>query len=192
MSCSKESRHCSGAGSTPNFLNSLEGLSVSSSASSPLVAVGVSRHPVRWSPVATALFRLEARWTCHSSKPGTTWRDRCDVILATDLPFTVIPVPIQRSLDLVESPEPRWRGPTPDWFGVPCRIVRAQVWFPTLGPSLLFVPFELVVQLPQTDLPDTPPFILLGNQFLVEHRARIQIDANQMAPEFPCGQIIFP
>jgi len=49
--------------------------------------------------------------------------------------------------------------------------------------------FTLLALLPQSDLEDEPPFIRLGTQFLLEHRAELSLDCSSPAGE---GRLIIP
>jgi hypothetical protein len=128
----------------------------------------------------TVRFLCEAWWTCWTA-PGThhTWRQRSDVLLATEEPLSVIVSQIRDGLGLAVTPEPGWTGPVPDWRGVPCTIGRARLWLPVEG-GLPHRPFSLLVLLPRHDPPDVLPYVLLGVQFLLEYEATVTLACSQV------------
>src|SRR5438067_5763710 len=85
-------------------------------------------YPGRY-PSPTVRYLCTAWWTCYST-PRHTWRNRCDLLLATDQAISVIPAAVLQMLDLVIKPAPGWRGQVPSWFGIPCRIGRVALWLP--------------------------------------------------------------
>jgi hypothetical protein len=97
-------------------------------------------------------------------------------LLATGHPLSVVPPSIQNLLDLVVNPVPGWRGITPTWFGVACRIGRATLWLPIQENPGAFRSFSLLALLPQQELPDAPPYVYLGAQFLLEHQVQVALD----------------
>lgn len=126
-------------------------------------------------PTPTARFCAEAWWTCYSSPPHT-WRKRLDVILTTGEPFSVI-VPTARDfLDLEITPAPAWKGLAPTWLGIPCQVGRVSLWLPTQETPGQMRPFSLLTLFPQQDVPDAPPFIQLGVQFLLEYKAQVVLN----------------
>lgn len=133
--------------------------------------------PLSFYPTPTGHFLVEAWWTCYSSPPHT-WRQRSDAILATGLPLTVIPFTIRNLLDLEITPTPGWKGFAPTWLGVPCLIGRVTLWIPIQEIPGHFRSFSLLTLFPQQDVPDTPPFVQLGAQFLLEHRVQVFLDGS--------------
>jgi len=74
-------------------------------------------------------------------------------------------------------PERGWKGQIPTWFGVPCRIGRVKMWLSVLEAELPRE-FALLALLPRHDLEDAPPFVQLGTQFLLEYRAKLDLDCS--------------
>ena len=133
-------------------------------------------YPIRH-PFPSLHFLCEAWWTCYSSGRHT-WRRRSDAMLAVGQPISVIPRTAREQLDLVTASEPRWPDPVPDLLGVSCRIGRVSVWLPIEDQGGLLHRFSLLALLPRQDLPDAPPFILLGMQFLLERQALLEADCS--------------
>ncbi len=126
-------------------------------------------------PTPTVRFHAEAWWTCYSSPPHT-WRKRLDVILATGQPFSVIFPTARNFLDLEITPVPGWRGHAPTWLGVPCHVGRVTMRLPSQEAPRQFRPFSLLTLFPQQDVPDAPPFIQLGVQFLLEYQVQVVLN----------------
>jgi hypothetical protein len=131
-------------------------------------------------PTPTVRYLCTAWWTCYST-PRHTWRSRCDLLLATSQPLSVIPAAIRQMLDLVIKPVSGWRGQIPFWFGIPCRIGRAALWLPIQENPGEYREFSLLVLLPQRELKDAPPFIHLGTQSLLEYGAQVFIDGSSIS-----------
>ncbi len=85
-----------------------------------------------------------------------------------------------------------WTGSVPTWFGMPCSIGRVRVWLPEEGGPTLFRDLSLLALVPNSDLPDAPPYIHLGAQFLLEYRARVFLDCTAGTPGSSSGQLIIP
>jgi hypothetical protein len=146
----------------------------------------LARSPLPY-PEPSTRFLLEAWWTCHSSTRHT-WRNRCDCLLATGQPLSVVPPAIRDGLDLVIYPARGWKGAVPTWFGIPCRIGRAEVWLAVQEDQGLRQPFSILVLLPQQDLEDAAPFVYLGAQFLVEHKVRVLLEGSAGGSD----RLVFP
>jgi hypothetical protein len=131
--------------------------------------------PLSFYPTPTARFLAEAWWTCYSSPPHT-WRRRSDAILATGQPLSVILPTIRNLLDLEIIPAPGWKGFAPTWLGVSCHVGRVTLWLPIQETPGQFHSFSLLALLPQQDVPDAPPFIQLGVQFLLEYHVQVVLD----------------
>lgn len=132
-------------------------------------------YPLSFYPDPSARFLAEARWTCYSSPPHT-WRQRSDVILATGQPFSVILPTIRNLLDLEIAPAPDWKGVAPTWLGVSCHVGRVTLWLPIQEIAGRLHSFSLLALLPQQDVPDAPPYIQLGTQFLLEYHVQAVLD----------------
>jgi|GEM_PF-5535881 hypothetical protein len=130
-------------------------------------------------PTLTARFCAEAWWTCYSSPPHT-WRKRLDVVLATGEPFSVIVPAARNFLDLEIVSAPAWKGIWMTWLGIPCQVGRVTLWLPSHETPGQMRSFSLLALFPQQDVPDTPPFIQLGVQFLLEYN--IQVVLNETGP----------
>jgi hypothetical protein len=103
--------------------------------------------------------------------------------------LSVIPPNSTERCDLEIAPERGWKGQTPTWFGVPCRIGGVTIWLPTLeGPAPLRS-FPLLALFPRQDIEDAPPFVHLGTQFLLEHRAKLSLNASSPTG---VGRLVFP
>jgi hypothetical protein len=144
-------------------------------------------YPVQH-PAPSAHYLCTAWWTCFST-PRQTWRNRSDILLATGQALSVIPVTIREMLDLVTTPAPGWRGRVPNWFGARCRIGRARLWLPITEEPGRFREFSLLALLPRDEPEDAPPFVHLGAQFLLEHRARLVLDCSSASRP---GRLIIP
>jgi hypothetical protein len=126
-------------------------------------------------PVPVVRFLAVSWWTCSSA--GThTRRNRSDALLAPGQPLSVVPFTIRNNLDLEVYPVPGWRHRVPSWYGVSCRIGRVTLWLPIVENPGQLRSFSLLALLPQQDLPDAPPFIQLGAQFLIEYRVQALLD----------------
>jgi hypothetical protein len=126
-------------------------------------------------PVGVVRFLAISWWTC-SSTGSHTWRNRNDALVAPEQPLSVIPFTIRNNLDPEVYPVPGWRGRIPTWYGVTCRIGRLTLWLPIEENPGQLRSFSLLALLPQQDLPDAPPFIQLGAQFLIEYRGQAVFD----------------
>jgi hypothetical protein len=144
-------------------------------------------HPVAYPSVAVR-YLCRSWWSCYST-PRHTWRVRCDSLLATEQALSVVSPTTRASLDLVVTPVPGWRGQVPPWFGIPCRIGRVTLWLPVEDGPDLYRDLSLLVLLPREDLEDAPPFIYLGTQFLLEHRAQVFLDCSSATNQ---GRLIIP
>lgn len=131
--------------------------------------------PLSYYPTSTGHYRTEAWWTCYSSPPHT-WRRRSDVILATGQSLSVILPTVRHLLDPVITPAQGWKGIRPTWLDVPCHVGRVTVWLPIQETPGQSRPFSLLALLPQQDVPDAPPFIQLGVQFLLEYRIQVVLN----------------
>ena len=143
--------------------------------------------PVQF-PSPTVRYLCRSWWTCHSTARHT-WRTRCDALLATGHTLSVVPPTIRQNLDLVVMPVPGWRGQIPTWFGIPCRIGRATIWLPVQAGPIPYREFSLLVLLPTQDLEDAPPFIHVGTQFLLEYKAKVQLDCSSIEG---LGRLVIP
>jgi hypothetical protein len=148
--------------------------------------VSLTRYVLPY-PTVTARFLAETWWTCHSGSRHT-WRNRCDSIVATGEAISVVPPTIRRALDPVLSPVRGWRGVVPSWDGIPCRLGQATVPLPIQENPGQFLDLPILVLLPQQDLPDAPPYVLLGVQFLIAHRAQLLLDTANPGHD----RLIFP
>lgn len=144
-------------------------------------------YPVRL-PSPAVRYLCQSWWTCHSAGRHT-WRNRCDALLATGQPLSLIPRPIRESLDLVVAPVPGWRGQVLTWLGVPCRVGRVATWLPVQENPGQLREFSLLALCPQHDLDDAPPYLQLGTQFLLEVRAQVFLDGT--APSAG-GKLVIP
>jgi hypothetical protein len=144
-------------------------------------------HPVHY-PSPTLRYLCRSLWSSYST-PTHLWRIRCDALLATEHPLSVIPPTIRNSLDLAITPVKGWKGRTPDYFGIPCRIGRVTVWLPVENGLTLYREFSMLVLLPKNDLEEAAPFIHLGAQFLLESQAQLVLDVSS-ASNF--GQLVIP
>lgn len=110
-------------------------------------------------------------------------------MLAPGQLLSVMPPGITERFDLDLLPERGWRGQVPAWFGVPCRVGRVTIWLPVLeGPALLRA-LSLLALFPRSGVADAPPFVQLGTQFLLEHRAELHLDYSSAAGE---GRLMIP
>jgi hypothetical protein len=137
----------------------------------PLIA-----YPLHF-PTPTCRFLAEAWWTCYSTG-SHTWRNRSDCLLATGEPITIIPQDLRDSLDLEITPVPGWTGRTPTWMGIPCRIGRVTLWLPVLENPGQYRSFSVLVLLPQQEVVDTPPYIRIGIQFLMEYQIQVVLEGD--------------
>jgi hypothetical protein len=140
--------------------------------------------------VASCRWLCESWWTCRSSGEHT-WRNRSDCLVSPGEPFSVVPPQIRHDLDLVVLPEPAWPGSVPDWWGVPCRIGRVELWLPIQGGPPLRS-FSLLVLLPARTVPFAPPYIILGSQFLVEYGVELTLNCSSRNPRVCPGQLVIP
>jgi len=102
-------------------------------------------------------------------------------MIATGQILSVIPPRATERFDIEILPERGWKGQVPSWYGVPCRIGRVTIWLPILeGPAPLR-PLPLLALFPREEVEDAPPFVLLGTQFLLEHRAELHVDCSSLA-----------
>ena len=134
--------------------------------------------PSRFPLPAPAVHHVsQSWWTCHSGASGRhRYRERFDTMLAPGLVLTVMPPTVTERFDLEILPEPGWKGQIPSWFGIPCRLGRVTIWLPVLeGPAPLR-DLSLLALFPRGELEDSPPFVQLGTQFLLEHRAELCVD----------------
>jgi hypothetical protein len=136
--------------------------------------IPLSLYPLSY-PAATARFLAESWWTCYSSPPHT-WRQRSDAILATEQPISVMPRTARNGLDPVITPAPAWKGFAPAWLGVPCRVGRVTLSLPIYGAPGQFHSLSLLTLFPQQDVPDAPPYIQLGAQFLLEYHIEVVLN----------------
>ena len=127
------------------------------------------------SPAVRYLFH--SWWTCYSDGRHT-WRNRCDALLATGQALSVIPPSIREQLDLVIRPAPGWKGQVPAWYGVACRIGRVSLWLPIEENPGELREYSLLTLLPRQDLEDAPPYVQVGTQFLLEYKARVELDSS--------------
>ncbi|MCI0458967.1 MAG: hypothetical protein L0Z62_18570 [Gemmataceae bacterium] len=138
------------------------------------------------SPAVRSL--CQSWWTCHSAGHHT-WRNRCDALLATGQPLSVVPHSIREQLDLVIRPEPGWKGQVPAWYGIACRIGRVSLWLPIEENPGELRELALLTLLPKQDLEAAPPYIQLGTQFLIEYNAQLALDASTLHAG---GQLVIP
>jgi hypothetical protein len=89
-----------------------------------------------------------------------------------------VPQSVYDRLDMVSVPEASWSGTAPTWRGVPCDVGRVTIWLPVQG-HLVLRDLSLLALLPQSDPPDSLPYVLLGTQFLLEHRVTLRLDCGQ-------------
>jgi hypothetical protein len=99
---------------------------------------------------------------------------RCDFVERRAL--SVMPQTARNGLDPVILPAPGWQGLAPTWLGVPCRVGRVTLWLPIQEIPGHFRSLSLLALLPQQDIPDAPPFIQLGVQFLLEHHVQVVLN----------------
>jgi hypothetical protein len=99
-------------------------------------------------------------------------------LLATEEPLSVILPQIRDALDMEVTPEPGWRGPVPDWHGIPCTVGRVRLWLPVQG-NLPHRLFSVLVLLPRQDPPEVLPYVYLGVQFLLEYEVTVTLDCSQ-------------
>lgn len=125
-------------------------------------------------PTPTVQFLAQAWWTCYSSPPYT-WRQRSDVILATEEPLSVILPYIRNRLNLEITPAQGWRRLALTWLGIPCHVGRVTMWLTSQETPGRPLPFSLLTLLPQQDVPDVP-FIQLGVRFLLEHKVQVVLN----------------
>jgi hypothetical protein len=109
-------------------------------------------------------------------------------VLATGLPFSVMPLRIRQGLDVVIAPVTGWKGMVPTWFGIPCSIGRIQMSLLVEETPGLMREFSLLTLFPRAELTGAPPYIFLGIQFFHEYRGQIAIDG---APG-GTGKLIIP
>lgn len=136
--------------------------------------ISLTPYPLSY-PASTVRFLAEAWWTCYSSPPYT-WRQRSDAILATGQPLSVILPGTRDDLDLEITPAPGWKGFGPTWLGVPCHVGRVTLSLPIYGAPGQFHSFSLLTLFPQQDVPDAPPYIQLGVQFLLENHIEVVLN----------------
>jgi hypothetical protein len=112
-------------------------------------------------------------------------------MLATSEDISVIPRSISTLLDIFVDRVPQWRGRrVPRWQGLDCRIYRVEMWLPTRETDAANPRrFSLLARIPVEDSPprDTPPYILLGGQFLVEYKVKVILETNARM-----GRLIIP
>lgn len=133
-------------------------------------------------------FFSESWLSCYST-PKHTWRNRCDCLLATEQPLSVIPPSAFQMLDIVIAPVPGWKGNVPTWFGIPCRIGRVTLWLPNQEEPGRLRDFQLLVLAPKFNLEDAAPFIHLGTQFLLEYRVQVILEGESPTSG---GKLIIP
>ncbi len=138
-------------------------------------------------PSPAVRYLCRSWWTCYST-PRHTWRIRCDYLLATGQPLSVIPPTIRENLHVVIKTVSGWKGQVPTWLGIPCTIGRVTVWLPVEENPGQYRDFSLVVLLPKRDVDGAPPFIHLGTQFLLEYQAKVILDGSPSRS----GQLIIP
>src|SRR5437762_14137756 len=126
-------------------------------------------------PSPSVRFLCVTWWTCQST-PKKSWRSRSDSIVASGQALSVIPRSIRDLLDIRIKPVSGWKVAAPSWFGIPCSVGRATVWFPFADDPGLLHDYSLLALLPRDELADAPPFVYLGAQFLLEYRARALFD----------------
>jgi len=142
-------------------------------------------------PAKPLRYLCRSWWTCQSTARHT-WRQRSDCLLATGHALSVVLRSIRELLDLQIRPAPEWKGIVPSWFGISCGIGRVTLWLPIAEDSGLHRDFSLLVLLPKEDLPDAPPFIHLGTQFLMEYCAQVFLDCSSGNPAASSGQLLIP
>jgi hypothetical protein len=146
-------------------------------------------HPYPYPlPAAAVRYLCRIWWTCYSAPPHT-WRVRCDALLATGQLLSVIPRMIQDDMNLAITPEPGWSGQVPTWFGIPCQLGRVTAWLPAQDHPGHYRPLSVLALFPKDELTDAPPFIHLGTQFLLEHRAQVHLDC---ASAGNAGRLVIP
>lgn len=62
------------------------------------------------------------------------------------------------------------------WLGIRCHVGRVTMWLPSEEIPGQMRPFSLLTLFPQQDVPDAPPFIQLGVQFLLEYQVQVVLD----------------
>ena len=134
----------------------------------------LSPYPLAF-PSPSVQFHCETWWTCRSTRRHT-WRARSDSLLATELPLSVLPPSIRDVLDVEITPVPGWRDSVPTWFGVKSSVGRVKIWLPVEATPRIYRNLSLLVLLPKDDLPDAPPFVHLGTQFLMEYQTQILLN----------------
>jgi hypothetical protein len=75
----------------------------------------------------------------------------------------------------------------PTWFGIPCALGMVKLSLAVDGPVPLRE-FDLLVLLPERELPDAPPFILFGAEFIVRYQVRVLLEGTSPAS----GQLVIP
>ncbi len=135
-------------------------------------------EPVAY-PYPASRSYCQSWWSCRTApRKKATWRMPFDSLLATSDDLSLLLPSIRDLYDIVISPEPRWgKRRVPAWHGLACRLGRAELWLPVEEADLPLRPFSLLVRVPSSDPPGALPYVLLGTQFLQEHRARIELDA---------------
>src|SRR3712207_260841 len=131
-------------------------------------------YPVHY-PSPALRYLCEAWWTCYSGSKHF-WRQRSDCLIATGQALSVIPRRARELLDPQIRPAPGWKGHVPSWYDVPCGIGRVTLWLPIEQNLGQFRDFSLLALLPRDEVPDAPPFIHLGMQFLLEYRGQLHLD----------------
>jgi hypothetical protein len=141
-------------------------------------------------PAPAAHHVTESWWTCHSGAAvHHQYRERFDTMLAPGLLLTVMPPTVRERFELDVLPERGWKGQVPTWLGIPCRLGRVTIWLPILEVPAPLRPLSLLALFPAEEVEDAPPFVQLGTQFLLEHRAELFVDYSSPAGE---GRLAIP
>ena len=158
-----------------------------SSEPSPPSIIALYAYPIA-RPVPTVRFLSVSWWTCWTTpQQSYTWRTRSDSLLATDEPVSIMLRSLRDRLDVVWTPEVPPSGMEPQWRGIPCRMGRVPLWLPLQGNEPLRE-LSLLVLVPEHDPVDGLPYVLLGTQFLLEHRSTAHLDCSEQ----PGGHLQIP
>jgi len=130
-------------------------------------------------------FSVDCWWAPEGAVPGQTVRSDCR--LATAEPYSVIP---RSLLEIVQMRVTALPAPIePTWRGIPCLVGHVMFALTTQdGPPRRA--FSMLVLVPETDPPDVPGSVLLGNSFLVEQQARVRLQFQ--GPVCPDGELLIP
>ena len=135
---------------------------------------------------------VEIAFKRHQGEPQPR---RC--LLDTGAPVSVIPHSIydSSSFDWTELPGP-WPAELTEWFAVPCKVGRIEVWLPVPQPPpqppLQHGPYFFIAKFPEStpkQLKEKPVPVLAGLNFFEEHLSDLEFQCH-MTPH--AGSFLMP